>query len=59
VHRVVQRLLHQPTVRVRELAAGPGGQRYAALLRELFDLDVPSAESVDGVPEVAEWESPE
>jgi glutamyl-tRNA reductase len=54
VHRIVQRLLHQPTVRVRELAAGPGGQRYAALVRELFDLDVPSAESVDGVPEVAE-----
>jgi glutamyl-tRNA reductase len=39
VHRVVQRLLHQPTVRVRELAAGPGGDRYAALVRELFDLD--------------------
>jgi glutamyl-tRNA reductase len=52
VHRVVQRLLHQPTVRVRELAAGPGGDRYAAVLRELFDLEVPSAESVDGVPEV-------
>ncbi len=25
LHRVVQRLLHQPTVRVRQLAAGPGG----------------------------------
>jgi glutamyl-tRNA reductase len=52
VHRVVQRLLHQPTVRVRELAAGPGGDRYAALLRELFDLDVPAPGPVDGVPEV-------
>jgi glutamyl-tRNA reductase len=41
VHRVVQRLLHQPTVRVRQLAAEPGGDQYAALLRELFDLDVP------------------
>jgi glutamyl-tRNA reductase len=39
VHRVAQRLLHQPTVRARELAAGPGGDRYAALVRELFDLD--------------------
>ena len=41
VHRVVQRLLHQPTVRVRQLAAEPGGDQYAALLRELFDLEVP------------------
>ncbi|HEU4425825.1 MAG TPA: glutamyl-tRNA reductase [Pilimelia sp.] len=38
VHRVVQRLLHQPTVRVRELAASPDGDRYAALLQSLFDL---------------------
>jgi glutamyl-tRNA reductase len=41
LHRVVQRLLHSPTVRVRELAATPGGDQYAALLRELFDLAVP------------------
>ncbi len=52
LHRVVQRLLHQPTVRVRELAAGPGGDRYPELLRELFDLDVPSAAAVAEVPEV-------
>ena len=51
VHRIVQRLLHSPTVRVRELAAGPGGDRYAALLRELFDLDVPpTAETSRDVP---------
>jgi hypothetical protein len=24
---------------MRQLAAGPGGDRYAALVRELFDLD--------------------
>jgi glutamyl-tRNA reductase len=52
VHRVVQRLLHQPTVRVRELAAGPGGDRYPELLRELFDLDVPSSGAVAEIPEV-------
>jgi glutamyl-tRNA reductase len=41
VHRVVQRLLHLPSVRVRQLAAEPGGEAYAAALRALFDLDIP------------------
>jgi glutamyl-tRNA reductase len=41
LHRVVQRLLHQPTVRVRQLAAEPGGETYAQALRELFDLRMP------------------
>lgn len=51
VHRVVQRLLHLPTVRVREFAAEPGGDRYAEVLRELFDLDVPPiAKTVADVP---------
>ncbi|MEU6022350.1 glutamyl-tRNA reductase [Micromonospora sp. NPDC047134] len=53
VHRVVQRLLHQPTVRVRQLAAEPGGDQYAALLRELFDLEVPQTSPVDTVPDIA------
>lgn len=44
IHRVVQRLLHQPTVRVRQLATTAGGDQYAALLRELFDLAVPGAD---------------
>jgi glutamyl-tRNA reductase len=52
LHRVVQRLLHQPTVRVRELAAGPGGDRYPELLRDLFDLDVPSSGALAEIPEV-------
>ena len=38
VHRVVQTLLHAPTVRVKELAERPGGDAYADALRELFDL---------------------
>ncbi|HEU4347685.1 MAG TPA: glutamyl-tRNA reductase [Actinoplanes sp.] len=38
MHRIAQRLLHQPTVRARQLAAGPGGDRYETLVRELFDL---------------------
>jgi glutamyl-tRNA reductase len=52
LHRVVQQLLHSPTVRVRQLAAEPGGDQYAALLRELFDLDVPHATKADAVPEI-------
>ncbi|GIJ32118.1 glutamyl-tRNA reductase [Verrucosispora sp. WMMD703] len=52
VHRVVQRLLHQPTVRVRQLAAEPGGDQYTALLRELFDLEVPQTSPVDTVPDI-------
>jgi len=42
VRRVADKLLHAPTVRVKELAASPGGDSYADALRELFDLD-PSA----------------
>jgi glutamyl-tRNA reductase len=41
VHRVVRQLLHPPTMRVRQLAATEGGDKYAAVLRELFDLPVP------------------
>ncbi|MEV1287112.1 glutamyl-tRNA reductase [Micromonospora sp. NPDC049679] len=52
VHRVVQRLLHSPTVRVRQLAAEPGGDQYAALLRELFDLEVPQTSGADVVPDL-------
>ena len=53
VHRVVQQLLHQPTVRVRQLAATPGGDQYAAVLRELFDLAVPDpADDLDRATEI-------
>jgi glutamyl-tRNA reductase len=39
VRRVVDKLLHTPTVRVKELASAPGGAEYAEALRELFQLD--------------------
>jgi glutamyl-tRNA reductase len=39
VRRVVDKLLHTPTVRVKELSRGPGGADYADALRELFALD--------------------
>ncbi|MGH3388074.1 MAG: glutamyl-tRNA reductase [Actinomadura sp.] len=46
VRRVVDKLLHAPTVRVKELAAASGGDTYAAALRELFDLDPKAPEAV-------------
>jgi glutamyl-tRNA reductase len=52
VHRIVRRLLHTPTVRARELAAGPGGDRYAELVRQLFDLEIPASSRAGDIPEV-------
>jgi glutamyl-tRNA reductase len=46
VRRVADKLLHQPTVRVRELANETGAVSYAAALAELFALD---PEAVDAV----------
>jgi glutamyl-tRNA reductase len=40
VHRVVEKLLHTPTVRVKQLATAPGGDAYADALRALFDLRI-------------------
>jgi glutamyl-tRNA reductase len=49
VRRAVEKVLHAPTVRVKELASTPGGDQYASALRELFDLDPATAESVAAV----------
>lgn len=46
VHRVVDKLLHAPTVRVKELAGAQGGEDYAAALRVLFDLDPRAVDAV-------------
>ena len=46
VQRVVDKLLHEPTVRVKQLATSPGGDHYAEALRELFDLDPKMPEAV-------------
>ena len=46
MRRVVDKLLHAPTVRVKELAGSPGGDSYAAALRDLFDLDPKAVEAV-------------
>jgi glutamyl-tRNA reductase len=40
VGRVVDKLLHEPTVRIKELASAPGGTDYADALRALFGLGI-------------------
>ena len=50
VHRVVEKLLHGPTVRVKEFASRGDGSSYEAALRELFDLDPQGVAAVSDVP---------
>jgi glutamyl-tRNA reductase len=38
VHRILRKVLHQPTVRVKEFSAGPKGPIYLDALKQLFDL---------------------
>ena len=53
VRRVADKLLHEPTVRVKELANETGAVSYAAALAELFALDPDAVDAVTraGVPE--------
>ncbi|MBU3751013.1 MAG: glutamyl-tRNA reductase [Mycobacterium sp.] len=46
VRRVVDKLLHAPTVRVKQLAGTPGADTYAEALRELFELDPQAVDAV-------------
>jgi glutamyl-tRNA reductase len=46
VRRVVDKLLHAPTVRVKQLAGAPGADTYAEALRELFELDPQAVDAV-------------
>ena len=49
MRRVAEKLLHQPTVRVKELANDSGAVSYAAALAELFALDPEAVEAVTRV----------
>ncbi|HJV13627.1 MAG TPA: glutamyl-tRNA reductase [Propionibacteriaceae bacterium] len=51
MRRIVDKLLHAPTVRVQELSSEPDAVDYAAALRELFALD-PQAVAAVMSPEV-------
>jgi glutamyl-tRNA reductase len=46
VRRVVDKVLHAPTVRVKQLAEEPGGQSYADALTKLFGLDPKAIEAM-------------
>jgi glutamyl-tRNA reductase len=65
MRRIADKLLHAPTVRVKELAGSPGGDSYEAVLRVLFDLDPEAVQAVTradavapGWPEQSEREVP-
>jgi glutamyl-tRNA reductase len=58
ISRVVDKLLHTPTVRVKELAESPGGDSYAEALRELFALDPAAMAAVARADVVVEDEQP-
>ena len=46
LRRVVDKLMHAPTVRVKELASEPDGEAYAEALHRLFDLDLRTIEAI-------------
>ncbi len=46
LRRVVNKLLHTPTVRIKQLAETGGGQAYAEALRELFELKPQAAAAI-------------
>ncbi len=46
MRRIADKLLHAPTVRVKELAGSPDGDSYETALRVLFDLDPDAVEAV-------------
>ncbi len=58
MRRVADKLLHQPTVRVKELANETGAVSYAAALAELFSLDPDAVEAVTRAEGVAMSDAP-
>jgi glutamyl-tRNA reductase len=56
MRRVTDKLLHDPTVRVKELAGTPGADSYEDALRVLFDLDPAAVQAVaQADAELAGW----
>jgi glutamyl-tRNA reductase len=56
MRRLTDKLLHDPTVRVKELAGAPGADTYEDALRVLFDLDPATVQAVaQADAELAGW----
>jgi glutamyl-tRNA reductase len=54
VHRIVNKVLHEPTVRLKASAAEGNGVAYAHAIRELFALEVTPVESGKSVVDQSE-----
>lgn len=50
IARIVDKIMHTPTVRVREVAGTPSGEAYAEALRTLFDLSVDNLQAAISIP---------
>ncbi|MDX6256925.1 MAG: glutamyl-tRNA reductase [Frankiales bacterium] len=42
IHRILRKILHQPTIRAKEFSTGPNGPAYLDALRQFFDLSAPA-----------------
>lgn len=51
MRRAMSALLHTPTVRMKQMAADPDGERFAEAVRALFDLDPASVHAISTPPE--------
>ena len=57
VYRIVNKLLHEPTVRLKASAAEGNGVEYAQAIRELFDLDVAATAQMPSLASVAQGDN--
>lgn len=51
MRRAMSSLLHTPTVRMKQMAADPDGERFTDAVRALFDLDPASIQAISMPPE--------
>ena len=51
MRRAMSALLHTPTVRMKQFAADPGGEQFAAAVQALFDLDPAAVQALSTPPE--------
>lgn len=57
-HAIVNKMLHLPTARIKDMAGDESGYLYAEALRVLFDLDRPISGSTQGPPAGIEAPAP-